>query len=252
MNIFKDKITEKDTIIGCEKDVKYLTLEGSMDSILFNNQYKYYKYIYKSIPTYPGLYMLGTSDNALRKIFINQLVKKFADMGEPVLHFAEEYTDIDDICSEIHSFIMRTGKSPFVIIDNIDYIMYSVINGRFMDVKENMRYTIRALKKIQYENGLMIICTCYWGHRESFWEGYIGEMLYVASVIWDLRASGSRNDKLNDPQRKIMMQKEKDNRCVYLELSYLKDKRGLFESHFFEYNYGEDILIPVDSMGNPI
>lgn len=251
MNIFKDKITVKD--IGCEKDVKYFTLEGNMwDDILFNDQIKYYKYIYKSIPTYPGLYMLGASDNTLGKIFTKQLVKNLTDMGEPVLHFSDEYTDIDDICSEIHSFIMRTGKSPFVIIDNIDHIMYSVINGRFMDVKENMRYTIHTLTNIQLENDLRIICTCYWGHRESFREEYIDEMLYVASVIWELRASGSRNDKLNDSQRKIMMQKEKDNSCIYLELSYLKNIRHLFESHFFEYNFGEDILIPVDLMGNPI
>lgn len=139
-----------------------------------------------------------------------------------------------------------------MIIDNIDHIMYSVINGRFMDVKENMRYTIHTLTKIQVKNDLRIICTCYWGHRESFWREYIDEMLYVASVIWELRASGSRNDKLNDSQRKIMMQKEKDNSCIYLELSYLKNICRLFESHFFEYNFGEDILIPVDLMGNPI
>lgn len=73
---------------------------------LFNDQIKYYKYIYKRIPTYPGLYMLGASDNTLGKIFTKQLVKKLTDMGEPVLHFSDEYTDIDDICSEIHSFIM--------------------------------------------------------------------------------------------------------------------------------------------------
>lgn len=192
---------------------------------------------------YTGLYMLY----AMYNIFMTYLEKKLTDMGESILHFEAKDMDIDEICSDIYSFIMRTGKKPIVIIDHIDSTIPSMHNGC---VKSDMDRNISKLRKFQLENDILIICTCCL-KPEEFHRKYCYAIEYIVDIVWEFRVSGSKSDMLNDQQRKIMMQKEKDNSCIYFELLNLKNKID-FISYFFEYDPSQDTLIPIEFFENPI
>ena len=71
------------------------------------------------------------------------------------------YTTVEDILSAISSFMEETKTKPVVIVDYLQIISPTEVNGRIdTDQRFNIDHIVKALKQYQKDRGIVLIAIC--------------------------------------------------------------------------------------------
>ena len=166
-------------------------------------------------------------------------------------------TTVEVIVGTVKDYISRTGSRPIVIIDYLQII--TPINTH-QTTKDVVDYNVRALKKLQAENNLVVLVISSLNRANyltpidfsSFKES--GGIEYTADVIWGLQLS-VMNEELFDKDSKLKAKREavKEAKAANpreIELVCLKNRYGISSytcrfKYYAKYDYfraltGED------------
>ena len=118
---------------------------------------------------------------------------------------------IDGIIESVGKYIKETGVNPVVIVD---YLQVIAPTDKRMLTKDVVDSNVRALKKLQKDNDLVVILVSSLNRQnyltpidfESFKES--GGIEYTADVIWGLQLS-VMNDDLFDKEKNLKNKREK-------------------------------------------
>lgn len=153
-------------------------------------------------------------------------------------------TTIEDISSTVRKYIEKAGIKPIVIVDYLQIISSSSTHQTTKDVVD---YNVRALKKLQTENDLVVLVISSLNRQNyltpidfsSFKES--GGIEYTADVIWGLQLS-VMNEELFDREAKLKAKREavKEAKAAHpreIELVCLKNRYGVssYTCHFKYY-----------------
>ena len=153
-------------------------------------------------------------------------------------------TTVEDILSTVKKYIERTGIKPIVIVD---YLQIITPLSTHQTTKDVVDYNVRALKKLQTENDLVVLVISSLNRQNyltpidfsSFKES--GGIEYTADVIWGLQLS-VMNDELFDREAKLKAKREavKEAKAAHpreIELVCLKNRYGVssYTCHFKYY-----------------
>ena len=344
MNDLKEKIMEKDTIIGQKKDDQYFKEEKdekgrvaskrrelSKSKTGFNN-------IDEISGLGVGLYAIGACPGMGKTTFCMQLADQQAAMGKHVMYFAQgqprhelyaksltrgffleheadkainghsnlpcysnddvrennmdsndkahmidEYSrsvgdrvhisegyfgrTIEDICNEIQKFMDETGEKPVVILDYLQALKASTVNGRSLEGKASIDHIVLTLKTFQMRNRLTVILISSLNRSnytlpidyESFKES--GSIEYTADVVWGLQLhilsldgfyrridtqKGGFGKDTNTKEKREMIRKAKATLPRRMELVCLKNRYGK-ATYSVEFNYypNYETFIPI-------
>ena len=159
---------------------------------------------------------------------------------------------IEGILRTCMRYISETGIPPIVIVD---YLQVIAPTDKRMTTKDVVDSNVRALKKLQKDNDLVVILVSSLNRQnyltpidfESFKES--GGIEYTADVIWGLQLS-VMNDDLFDKDKNLKSKREKVKEAKSakprdIEFVCLKNRYG--ESNYkckFEYYAEYDYFIP--------
>ena len=190
--------------------------------------------------------------------------------NEDVLKATEEYasfteheiilecnfeTKIDTIVSTVEDYIRETSTLPIVIVD---YLQVICPTDRKQLTKDAVDTHVRALKKLQKDNDLVVILVSSLNRQnyltpvdyESFKES--GGIEYTADVIWGLQLSVI-NDDIFDKEAKLKQKREKvkaAKRAIPRDIEFVCLKNRYGESNYtckFKYYAQFDYFIPVEN-----
>ena len=166
-------------------------------------------------------------------------------------------TTIETITGTVQEYISQTGNRPVVIVDYLQIIR--PLDSR-MSTKDAVDVHVRAFKKMQVENDLVVILISSLNRQnyltpvdfESFKES--GGIEYTADVIWGLQLS-VMNDDLFDKEKGLKQKREavrkaKNENPRRIELVCLKNRYGV-SSYRCEYLYYAryDLFVPMKGAG---
>lgn len=161
-------------------------------------------------------------------------------------------TSIEGILEASTRYFLETGIPPIVIVD---YVQVIAPTDKRMTAKDVVDSNVRALKKFQRDNDLVVILVSSLNRQnyltpidfESFKES--GGIEYTADVIWGLQLS-VMNDDLFDKDKNLKSKREKVKEAKLakprdIEFVCLKNRYG--ESNYkckFKYYAEYDYFIP--------
>jgi replicative DNA helicase len=163
-------------------------------------------------------------------------------------------TNVEIIVSAVKDYISRTGCRPIVVVDYLQIISPVMSHQTTKDVVD---YNVRALKKLQTENDLVVLVISSLNRSNyltpidfsSFKES--GGIEYTADVIWGLQLP-VMNDELFDKEAKLKAKREavKEAKVANprdIELVCLKNRYGVSSySCSFKYYARYDYFLPVN------
>lgn len=168
-------------------------------------------------------------------------------------------TNVEAIVETVRDYISHTGSQPVVIVD---YLQILPPVNNFQTTKDVVDYNVRALKKLQTENDLVVIVILSLNRANyltpidfsSFKES--GGIEYTADVICGLQLS-VLNEKLFDKDAKLkakreMVKEAKVTNPREIEVVCLKNRYGIssYTCNFKYYaRYDLFILIPAKNDG---
>ena len=166
-------------------------------------------------------------------------------------------TNVEAIVATVKDYISRTGSQPIVIVD---YLQILPPVNNYQTTKDVVDYNVRALKKLQTENDLVVIVISSLNRANyltpidfsSFKES--GGIEYTADVIWGLQLS-VMNEELFDKDAKLKAKREmvKEAKVANpreIELVCLKNRYGISSySCNFKYYARYDLFIPEKNDG---
>ncbi len=164
-------------------------------------------------------------------------------------------TNVEVIVGTVREYIERTGVTPVVMVD---YLQIITPVSTHQTTKDVVDYNVRALKKLQTENDLVVLVISSLNRANyltpidfsSFKES--GGIEYTADVIWGLQLS-VMNDELFDKEAKLKAKREavKEAKVANprdIELVCLKNRYGVSSySCRFKYYARYDYFLPVRS-----
>ena len=162
-------------------------------------------------------------------------------------------TTVENITATVKSYIDTAGVRPVVILDYLQ-ILAPVNNNQ--TTKDIVDYNVRALKKLQTENDLVVIVISSLNRQNyltpidfsSFKES--GGIEYTCDVMWGLQLN-IMNDELFDKESKLKAKREavKEAKIANprdIELVCLKNRYGVSSySCRFKYYARYDYFLPV-------
>ncbi len=161
-------------------------------------------------------------------------------------------TNVDVIVGTVKDYISRTGVKPVVMVD---YLQIITPVSTHQTTKDVVDYNVRALKKLQTENDLVVLVISSLNRQNyltpidfsSFKES--GGIEYTADVIWGLQLS-IMNEELFDREAKLKAKREavKEAKAAHpreIELVCLKNRYGISSySCSFKYYAKYDLFVP--------
>ena len=185
------------------------------------------------------------------------------------VHISEGYfgRTIEDICNEVQKFMDETGEKPVVLIDYLQALKASTVNGRTLDTKANIDHIVLTLKTFQMRNKLTVILISSLNRGnytlpidyESFKES--GSIEYTADVVWGLQLhilsldgfyrkidmnTGKIGKETNTKEKREMIRKAKAALPRRMDLVCLKNRYGK-ATYSVEFNYypNYETFIPI-------
>ena len=161
-------------------------------------------------------------------------------------------TNVEVIVGTVKDYISRTGVKPVVMVD---YLQIITPVSTHQTTKDVVDYNVRALKKLQTENDLVVLIISSLNRQNyltpidfsSFKES--GGIEYTADVIWGLQLS-IMNEELFDREAKLKAKREavKEAKAAHpreIELVCLKNRYGISSySCNFKYYAKYDLFVP--------
>ena len=109
---------------------------------------------------------------------------------------------VEDLMVMIDAYMEKTGLTPVVVVDYLQNLTPSYVNGRLItDPRVNMDHIVHSLKTYQKDHNMVMITICSLNRQnylmpvdfESFKES--GGIEYTADVVWGLELSIMTEDK---------------------------------------------------------
>ena len=164
-------------------------------------------------------------------------------------------TNVENITETVRSYIATAGVKPIVILDYLQ-ILAPINNSQ--TTKDVVDYNVRALKKLQTDNDLVVIVISSLNRQNyltpidfsSFKES--GGIEYTCDVMWGLQLN-IMNDELFDKEAKLKAKREAVKKAKIanprdIELVCLKNRYGVSSySCRFKYYARYDYFLPVRS-----
>ena len=180
---------------------------------------------------------------------------------------------VEDIRGIVDDFINLTGESPVVIVDYLQIIAPSLINGRVPDTKTSIDHIVHALKVMQTDYNLSALAISSLNRSnytspvdfESFKES--GGIEYTADVIWGLQLSvlnsrefyhhydnnGKQKGETTMKEKREMINLEKAKSPRSVDLVCLKNRYGISNYSLpFEYYPASDYFCPPYNPNNSL
>ena len=162
-------------------------------------------------------------------------------------------TTVENITETVRSYIYTSGVKPIVILDYLQILAPMNNNQTTKDVVD---YNVRALKKLQTENDLVVIVISSLNRQNyltpidfsSFKES--GGIEYTCDVMWGLQLN-VMNDELFDKEAKLKAKREavKEAKIANprdIELVCLKNRYGVSSyTCRFKYYARYDYFLPI-------
>lgn len=162
-------------------------------------------------------------------------------------------TNVENITETVKNYIETTKVKPIVILD---YLQILAPMNNSQTTKDVVDYNVRALKKLQTENDLVVIVISSLNRQNyltsidfsSFKES--GGIEYTCDVMWGLQLN-IMNDELFDKEAKLKAKREavKEAKIANprdIELVCLKNRYGISSySCRFKYYARYDYFLPV-------
>lgn len=162
-------------------------------------------------------------------------------------------TNVENVTETVKSYMEQTRSKPIVIVDYLQ-ILAPVNNSQ--TAKDVVDYNVRALKKLQADNDLVVIVISSLNRQNyltpidfsSFKES--GGIEYTCDVMWGLQLN-IMNDELFDKEAKLKAKREavKEAKIANprdIELVCLKNRYGVSSySCRFKYYARYDYFLPV-------
>ena len=179
---------------------------------------------------------------------------------------------VEDIRTLTESVIKQVGAKPVVIVDYLQIIAPSLINGRIPDTKTSIDHIVHSLKVLQRDYDLSIIAISSLNRQnyltpidfESFKES--GGIEYTADVIWGLQLSilndkafyhhydntGKMKGETSLKEKREMIQQEKAASPRHIDLVCLKNRYGISSyTCNFDYYPESDFFCPPYEPNDP-
>lgn len=164
---------------------------------------------------------------------------------------------IEDIIQSVENFMEANKQKPIVIVDYLQIISQTLVNGRPGNIKTNIDHIVHALKCFQSSHDLVVIVISSLNRQnymtpmdfESFKES--GGIEYTADVVWGLQLSVI-NDELFSKEGRVkdkreLIRKAKVSNPRSIQLVCLKNRYGVSNySVMFDYFPAYDVFIPVE------
>lgn len=163
---------------------------------------------------------------------------------------------VEDIIDYITKFIQQFKAQPVVIIDYLQIIAPSSVNGKLLDGRASIDHAVHTLKSFQSIHQMTIFAICSLNRQnyttpidfEAFKES--GGIEYTADAVWGLQLQCIHDEifgkegKVKEKRERI--QKEKSQIPRHLELTVLKNRYGRTNySLEFEYHPVFDTFTPI-------
>ena len=162
-------------------------------------------------------------------------------------------TNVENITETVRSYIATAGVKPIVILD---YLQILAPMNNSQTTKDVVDYNVRALKKLQTEQDLVVIVISSLNRQNyltpidfsSFKES--GGIEYTCDVMWGLQLN-IMNDELFDKEAKLKAKREAVKKAKIanprdIELVCLKNRYGVSSySCRFKYYARYDYFLPV-------
>ena len=182
---------------------------------------------------------------------LKKAVEEYKKWGKKEIIYEAEFEDtIEKVCEYVKKRISERGKSPIVIVDYLQVVAPSVDkNGRQLNTKENIDNTVKKLKSLQREYGLVMFLISSLNRQnymtqidfESFKES--GGIEYTADVVWELQLVETKKLKsmVGIDEKREAMKKAKAENPRRVELVCLKSRYSAPSySCYFKYYAGYD------------
>lgn len=171
---------------------------------------------------------------------------------------------VEDLMVMIDAYMKKTGLTPVVVVDYLQNLTPSYVNGRLItDTRVSMDHIVHALKTYQKDHNMVMITICSLNRQnyllpvdfESFKES--GGIEYTADVVWGLElaimtedkferftetykdAKGNPKEKSRETttsERRTMVKNEKNKDVRSVKLVVLKNRFGK-SSYSLDFKY---------------
>ena len=171
---------------------------------------------------------------------------------------------VEDLMVMIDAYVEKTGLTPVVVVDYLQNLTPSYVNGRLItDTRVSMDHIVHALKTYQKDHNMVMITICSLNMQnyllpvdfESFKES--GGIEYTADVVWGLElaimtedkferftetykdAKGNPKEKSRETttsERRTMVKNEKNKDVRSVKLVVLKNRFGK-SSYSLDFKY---------------
>lgn len=180
---------------------------------------------------------------------------------------------VEDIRSVTEAMIRKLGVSPVVLVDYLQIIAPSLVNGRIPDTKTSIDHIVHSLKALQTDYNLSVVAISSLNRQnyltpidfESFKES--GGIEYTADVIWGLQLSvlndksfyhhydnaGKQKGETSLKEKREKIQQEKASTPRHVDLVCLKNRYGISSySLHFDYFPASDYFLPLYDPNDPM
>lgn len=206
----------------------------------------YMKYVTSNstIPTYTSM---DVRCNRVDPHTFNALRNECIQEVEDRLHIVQGNGTVDDICLEADYMIDQlNGSDVCIVIDYLQIISAPTVNGRPLDIKSNMDYTVSKLKEFQKKHNIPVVLISSL-NRQSYMAPLTydcckesGNIEYTADVIWGLQYNilyrpefyhhyddhGKRGKETNVREKQAMLMDAQSSFFRGLNITYLKNRFG--------------------------
>ena len=186
---------------------------------------------------------------------VKEAVKKYKEFAKNEVIYEAEFEDtVEKISKYVEQRIEERGKSPIVIIDYLQVIAASKDkSGHQLNTKENIDNTVKKLKSLQRENGMVMFLISSLNRQnyltqidfESFKES--GGIEYTADVVWGLQLVETKKLKglitLDEKREKMKKAKAENPRrieLVCLKSRYSAPGYSCYFKYYPRYDYFEE------------
>ena len=162
---------------------------------------------------------------------------------------------VEDITKSVEGFMQKTGKKPVVMVDYLQIISPTLVNGYPGNSKTNIDHIVHSLKCFQSLHNLVVIVISSLNRQnymtpmdfESFKES--GGIEYTADVVWGLQLAVINDDifakegRIKEKREVIRKAKTSDPRLI--QLVCLKNRYGISNyTVAFDYFPKYDVFVP--------
>lgn len=179
---------------------------------------------------------------------------------------------VEDIMRTTEEFVVQMDARPIVIVDYLQIVAPSMVNGRIPDTKTSIDHIVHALKTMQANLGLTVLAISSLNRQnyltpidyESFKES--GGIEYTADVIWGLQLSllsdrafyhhydiaGKQKGETSLKEKREMVNQAKASNPRAIDLICLKNRYGCSSYTVnFEYYPASDYFCAPFCSSNP-